>query len=53
MGELAATLVNFGIDLENRPFKWYLGNSGNYDILTIKAPEPASVPVATSVSGPP
>lgn len=52
MGEPAATLANFGIDLENRPFRWSLGNSGNYDILTIKALEPTSVPVAASVSGP-
>lgn len=52
MSEPAATLVNFGIDLQNRPFKWSLGNSGNYDISAIKAPEHVSIPVAASVSGP-
>ena len=44
----AAIMANFGNNLEGRPFKWELGNSGKYDADAVKLKkdeEPVTVPV--------
>ena len=48
MTKPAAIAVNFGNDVERKPFKWVLGNSGKYDVDAVKMKkeeEPVTVPV--------
>ena len=54
----AAITVNFGNNLENRPFKWELGNRGRYDIDAVKMkkleePVTMQVPIEFGISNPP
>lgn len=58
MTEPAAVAVNFGSDVESRPFKWELGNSGKYDIDAVKKkkeeePVTVQVPIEFGISKPP
>lgn len=58
MTEPAAVAVNFGSDVESRPFKWELGNSGKYDIDAVKMkkeeePVTVQVPIEFGISKPP
>ena len=50
MAEPAATLVDFCIDLENRPFKWSLGKVKIHGMLPIKLLSLLQIPVPASVS---
>ena len=49
-----ALVVNFGNDIESRPFKWERANSGKYDIDAVKkkvdppVTEPVSIETGTS-----
>ena len=48
MTMLAALAVNFGNNVESRPFKWELGNSGKYHADAVKLEKeegPVTVPV--------
>ena len=54
----AAVTANFGDDIESRPFKWELGNSGKYDADVVKlkkVEEPVTmpVPIEFGISKPP
>ena len=58
MTEPAAIAVNFGNDVEGKPFKWDLGNSGKYDLDAIMAKEEEEivtvpVPIEFGISKPP
>lgn len=58
MTEPAAIAVNFGTDIESKPFKWELGNSGKYDVDAVqlkKNEEPVTVqvPIEFGISNPP
>lgn len=50
MAEPAATLVDFCIDLENRPFKWPLGKVKIHEMLPSKLLGLLQIPAAASVS---
>ena len=54
----AALTVNFGNNVESRPFKWELGNSGKYDADAVKlkkdeGPVTVPVPIEFGISKPP
>lgn len=58
MTQRAAIAVNFGNDVEMKPFKWELGNIGRYDVDAVrvkKAEEPVTVqvPIEFGISSPP
>ena len=58
MTEPAAIAVNFGNDVESKPFKWELGNSGKYGVDAVnmkKDEEPVTVqvPIEFGISNPP
>ncbi len=53
-----ANAVNFGNDVETKPFKWELGNSGKYDLDAVKMkkdeePVTLQVPIDSGISNPP
>ena len=53
-----ANAVNFGDDVETKPFKWELGNSGKYSLDAVKMkrdeePVTMQVPVESGISNPP
>lgn len=58
MTERTALRVNFGNDIESRPFKWMLGNSGKYSVDSVKMkkeeePVTTQVPIEFGISHPP
>ena len=58
MTEPAAIVVNFGDDVDIRPFKWELGNGGQYDVDAVKMkkveePLTVQVPIEFGISNPP
>lgn len=58
MTEPAGIVVNFGNDVESKPFKWELGNSGKYDVGAVKMkkeeePVTVQVPIEFGISNPP
>ena len=58
MTQPAAIAVNFGTDVESKPFKWKLGNSGKYDFDAVKIqekkePVTVQVPIEFGISKPP
>ena len=58
MTEPTEIAANFGNDVETKPFKWKLGNTGKYDVDAVKISkgnEPVTVPVPIEfgISNPP
>lgn len=58
MTEPTKIAANFGTDVETKPFKWKLGNTGKYDVDAVKmskGEEPVTVPVPIEfgISNPP
>lgn len=58
MTEPTEIAANFGTDVETKPFKWELGNTGKYDVDAVKmskGKEPVTVPVPIEfgISNPP
>lgn len=58
MTEPAGIVVNFGNEVESKPFKWELGNSGKYDVDAVKMkkeeePVTVQVPIEFGISNPP
>ena len=57
MTEPTNIAANFGNDVETKPFKWELGNTGKYDVdaVKMKGKEPVTVlvPIEFGISNPP
>ena len=58
MTQPAAIAANFGNDVESKPFKWELGNSGKYDVDDVRMktkaePVTVQVPIEFGISNPP
>ncbi len=58
MTQPAAIAANFGNDVESKPFKWELGNSGKYNVDAVRMkikeePVTVQVPIEFGISNPP